>query len=228
MDRDSLVTAPQSVKHAGTTGVRRGPSEAGVFLAELARCRRALARDMAARNTSLTPGQVNLAVQEIIDRVVFLRIAAAHGTEVRGQLQRLLDGPDIHGELVKLSRHVGERYHPGLFEPGEPTLALRVGDDALARILRRLCDPESPHESPVLSAAILGQAYEQFLGQVRNAGGIYYTPAPIVDHILDTTLSPLLNDRSPQSAAGHDDTPNRHPLRVLDPSCGSGIFLLGA
>ena len=33
MDRDSLVTAPQSVKHAGTTGVQRGPSEAGVFLA---------------------------------------------------------------------------------------------------------------------------------------------------------------------------------------------------
>ena len=228
MDRDSLVTVAQSVQHAGPTGVQHGPSEVGVFLAELARWRRALARDMAARNTSLTPGQLNLAVQEIIDRVVFLRIAAAHGTEVRGQLRRLLDGPDIHGELVKLSRRVGERYHPGLFEPGEPTLALRVGDDALARILRRLCDPESPHASPVLSAAILGQAYEQFLGQVRNAGGIYYTPAPIVDHILDTTLSPLLNDRSPQSAAGNDDAPNRHPLRVLDPSCGSGIFLLGA
>src|SRR6516225_9247169 len=120
MDRDSLVTAPQSVKHAGTTGVQRGPSEADVFLAELARWRHVLARDMAARNTSLTPGQLNLAVQEIIDRVVFLRVAAAHGTEVRGQLHRLLDGPDIHGELVKLSRRVGQRYHPGLFEPGEP------------------------------------------------------------------------------------------------------------
>jgi hypothetical protein len=262
------MTAPRSLisyqavrgrspdKQAGAVRVQRGASAIGsIFLAELEQWRGGLAQDIAARNTSLTPGQLNLAVQEILDRVVFLRIAEARGIEVRGQLQRFLDGPDIYGELVKLFRRAGERYNSGLFnfscevnrpeEPDDLTPALLVGDDALARILRRLYCPESPYDFSVLPAAILGQIYEQYLGQVvtlngghqadgvlkpevRKAGGVYYTPAPIVDYVLDATLSPLLKDRSPQSVAGQDGTANRHPLRVLDPSCGSGTFLLGA
>ena len=247
------MTAPQSLLSGqavtGTSAV------SGIFLAELKQWRRALARDIAARNTTLTPGQLNLTVQEIIIRVVFLRMAEARGLEVHGQLQRLLDKPGIYSELGKLFRADG-CYSPGLMadsgrdvkrpeEPHEPGPALRVGDDALARILRRLSCPESPVACPALPPAILGQVYEQLPGQVitpngghqadavlkpeaRKAGGIYYTPAPIVDHMLDAALSPLLKGRSPQSVAGRDSTRNGHPLRVLDPSCGSGTFLLGA
>ena len=248
------MTAPQSLLSGqavtGTSAV------SGIFLAELKQWRRALARDIAARNTTLTPGQLNLTVQEIIIRVVFLRMAEARGLEVHGQLQRLLDKPGIYSELGKLFRRADGRYSPGLMadsgrdvkrpeEPHEPGPALRVGDDALARILRRLSCPESPVACPALPPAILGQVYEQLPGQVitpngghqadavlkpeaRKAGGIYYTPAPIVDHMLDAALSPLLKGRSPQSVAGRDSTRNGHPLRVLDPSCGSGTFLLGA
>ena len=248
------MTAPQSLISGQAVS---GTSEAGsIVLAEVDQWRRALARDMAARNTTLTPGQLNLAVRDIIVRVVFLRMAEARGIEVHGQLQRLLDGPGIDSELGKLFRRADERYGSGLRAgsgrdgkrpevPHEPGPALRVGDDTLARILRRLYGPESPFEFPALPPAILGQVYEQFPGQVitlnaghqadvvlkpeaRKAGGVYYTPAPIADHMLDATLSPLLTGRSPQSAAGRDSTRNRHPLRVLDPSCGSGTFLLGA
>jgi hypothetical protein len=247
------MTAPQSLLSCQTAG---GTTEAGrIFLAELEQWRRALARDIAARNTSLTPGQLHLAVQEIINRVLFLRLAEARGIGVHGQLQRLLDRPDIYSELGKLFRRADERYDLGLLnsgrdvkrpeEPHELGPALRVGDDALARILRRLYCPESPYEFSALPAAILGQVYEQFLGRVitlnggqradvvrkpeaRKEGGVYYTPAAIVDYMLDAILSPLLQGRSPQSVAGRDSTRNRHPLRVLDPSCGSGTFLLGA
>jgi len=248
------MTAPQSLVSGQAVS---GTSEAGsIVLAEVDQWRRALARDMAARNTTLTPGQLNLAVRDIIVRVVFLRMAEARGIEVHGQLQRLLDGPGIDSELGKLFRRADERYGSGLRAgsgrdgkrpevPHEPGPALRVGDDTLARILRRLYGPESPFAFPALPPAILGQVYEQFPGQVitlnaghqadvvlkpeaRKAGGVYYTPAPIADHMLDATLSPLLTGRSPQSAAGRDSTRNRHPLRVLDPSCGSGTFLLGA
>lgn len=248
------MTAPQSLISGQAVS---GTSEAGsIFLAEVDQWRRALARDIAARNTTLTPGQLNLAVRDIIVRVVFLRMAEARGIEVHGQLQRLLDGPGIDSELGKLFRRADERYGSGLRAgsgrdgkrpevPHEPGPALRVGDDTLARILRRLYGPESPCALPALPPAILGQVYEQFPGQVitlnaghqadvvlkpeaRKAGGVYYTPAPIADYMLDATLSPLLKGRSPQSAAGRDSTRNRHPLRVLDPSCGSGTFLLGA
>jgi hypothetical protein len=243
-------------KYAETIRVKRGTSEVdSIFLAELEQWRRNLAQDIALRNGSLTPRQLNFAVQQTIDRIVFLRIAEARGIEVYGQLQSLMTQSNIYDELVKLFHRADERYNSGLFhfrreadwpeEPDELTLTLKIGDDVLSRIFRRLYYPESPYEFSVLPTAILGQVYEQFLGQiitltrdhqaeivpkpeVRKAGGVYYTPTPIVDYILENSLSQLLKDRSPQSVAGQDRSRNRHPLRVLDPSCGSGTFLLGA
>src|SRR5215471_13677124 len=111
------------------------------FLAELEGWRRALARDIAARNTFLDSDQLDVVVQETIGRIVFLRIAEARGIEVSGQLRSLLNGPDIYGELEKLFRRAGARYNSGLFdfrgdvilpdEADELAPSLRVGDDAL-------------------------------------------------------------------------------------------------
>jgi type I restriction-modification system DNA methylase subunit len=55
--------------------------------------------------------------------------------------------------------------------------------------------------------------------EVRKAGGVYYTPAYIVDYIVERTVGRLLTNRSPAQAA---------KLRILDPACGSGSFLIGA
>ena len=52
----------------------------------------------------------------------------------------------------------------------------------------------------------------------RRARGMFYTPAPIVDYMVSTTLSRLLADRTPEELTG---------LQVLDPSCGCGAFLIG-
>ena len=51
----------------------------------------------------------------------------------------------------------------------------------------------------------------------RRARGAWYTPAPLVAHVLDQSLDPVLASRS--SADG---------LRVLDPACGDGRFLVAA
>ena len=62
---------------------------------------------------------------------------------------------------------------------------------------------------------ILGSAYEQFLGkviridkahrakieekpEVRKAGGVYYTPQYIVDYIVQKTVGPLLDEKTPK------------------------------
>jgi type I restriction-modification system DNA methylase subunit len=54
---------------------------------------------------------------------------------------------------------------------------------------------------------------------VRKAGGVYYTPAYIVEYIVKQTMGKLLEGKTPKPAAR---------LRILDPACGSGSFLLGA
>lgn len=133
--------------------------------------------------------------------------------------------------------------------PDELTLGLTIDDKLLKDILRRLYYPESPYEFSVLPADILGQVYEQFLGkvirltpghravveekpEVRKAGGVYYTPTYIVDYIVEHTVGKLLEGRTPQEVSGLTPAwkPSKklHPLRVLDPACGSGSFLLGA
>ncbi|MBC8353134.1 MAG: N-6 DNA methylase [Planctomycetes bacterium] len=65
-----------------------------------------------------------------------------------------------------------------------------------------------------------------------KAKGVYYTPSPVVDYIVRTTLSPLLEGKSPMQLAGRTHSWERdydsHPLTILDPACGTGNFPLGA
>ncbi len=81
--------------------------------------------------------------------------------------------------------------------------------------------------------------YEQFLGkiirltpkhqakieekpEVRKAGGVYYTPTYIVDYIVKNTVGKLLEGKKPGPRGSVSN------LRILDPACGSGSFLIGA
>jgi hypothetical protein len=54
---------------------------------------------------------------------------------------------------------------------------------------------------------------------VRKATGTFYTPQPIAAYLIRQTLHPLVRDATPEQILG---------LRVLDPSMGSGAFLVGA
>jgi hypothetical protein len=55
--------------------------------------------------------------------------------------------------------------------------------------------------------------------EVKKAGGVYYTPTYIVGYIVKNTMGKLLEGKTPRQI---------NTLRVLDPACGSGSFLLGA
>ena len=62
-------------------------------------------------------------------------------------------------------------------------------------------------------------------GNARKLTGSYYTPACLVELTLKTSLDPLLEDccKDPSQAKER-----LRALRVIDPACGSGHFLLGA
>jgi len=113
---------------------------------------------------------------------------------------------------------------------------LKLDDKTLKPILTSLYFPESPYEFSVLPVEVLGNVYEQFLGrviklteghrakveekpEVKKAGGVYYTPAYIVEYIVKNTVGVVVAGRSPAQLRG---------FRVLDAACGSGSFLLGA
>ncbi len=134
--------------------------------------------------------------------------------------------------------------------PDELTPGLIIDDGVLKDIIKGLYYPECPYEFSVLPPEILGQVYEQFLGkvirltaggrakiedkpEVKKAGGVYYTPTYIVDYIVKHTVGKLLEGRTVKwIARDKRRKANRprldKPLRILDPACGSGSFLLGA
>lgn len=60
-------------------------------------------------------------------------------------------------------------------------------------------------------------------GNARKTSGSYYTPDSLVQCLLDSTLNPVL-DKAEQKG-GADEILK---LKVIDPACGSGHFLLGA
>lgn len=67
---------------------------------------------------------------------------------------------------------------------------------------------------------------ESTKGSARKLTGSYYTPATLVNEIIRTTLEPVLAEtvrKNPQ-----DPRMALLSLRIIDPSCGSGHFLLAA
>ncbi len=234
---------------------KRGTSEVDVeFLKEIEGWRDALARNIALRNKDLSSDDLNAAVQRTIDRVVFLRMAEDRGLEPDQQLLKLCERAEIYPRFMSdLCRRANQKYNSGLFHfqkesgvseaPDRITPKLAVDDKVFKPILQSLYFAHgSPYHFGVLPVEILGTVYERFLGkvirltaghqakveekpEVRKAGGVYYTPAYIVDYIVKHTVGRQVEGRSPAQLAGGKAKP---PFRVLDMACGSGSFLLGA
>ena len=235
-------------RYVQDTKAKKGTTEVDDdFLKSIEGWRELLARNIALRNPSArSESTLNYAVQMTIDRLIFLRICEDRGIEPEFQLRDLTTTPGIYPRLVNLYIKADQKYNSGLFHfsaekgqtTGEDTFTpnLVIDDKALKEIITSLYYPESAYAFNVIPVEILGQVYEQFLGkvirltaggqakveekpEVRKAGGVYYTPRYIVDYIVENTVGKLLEGKTPKEAA---------ELRIVDPACGSGSFLLGA
>jgi type I restriction-modification system DNA methylase subunit len=221
---------------------KRGTQEVdAAFLEQIEGWRDILANNLILRNSHLTSRQLNFTVQQTIDRIVFLRICEDRGIEKYGQLLKLIHSKNIYSQLLQHFYHADARYNSGLFhfqteqhreQPDLLTPLLQIDDKPLKDILKHLYYPASPYEFSVLSADILGQIYEQFLGkvihltahrsaivedkpEVKKAGGVFYTPIYIVDYIVKNTIGVLLADKQLKKPP---------ILKIIDPACGSGSF----
>lgn len=168
-------------------------------------------------------------------------LAVTNGPQIYPRLGKLFrDADDRYNSGIFHFPAAGKKPDPDRAEPPDDlTLDLTIGDDTIRKIVRDLYDSPTLYTSyafAVIPPEILGQVYERFLGkvirltpshnvrieqkpEVRKAGGVYYTPAYIVDYIVKHTVGKLLEGRSPKEAAR---------LTIVDPASGSGSFLIGA
>ena len=234
-------------KYAQDNTAKKGTTKVDdAFLQEIETWRTLLAHNIALRNQKITDErQLNFAVQMTIDRIIFLRISEDRSIEPENQLLEMSKSPSIYQSLLALFQRADIKYNSGLFHfKAESdnknhvdtfTPALAIDDKVLKQIIKSLYYP-CPYIFKEIPVEILGQVYEQFLGkvirltpagqakieekpEVRKAGGVYYTPKYIVDYIVENTVGKLLEGKTPDEAS---------QLKIVDPACGSGSFLLGA
>ena len=216
------------------------------FLEFMKRWRRELAQEVAKRNKEFDETQIDYETQAFLNKVIFLRILEDRGLEAPNSLYKLVnDVQEISKKLSSYFSRANDRYNSGLFsglglgseDLHKSGLKLDISDELLTNFINSLYYP-NPYEFSVMPADILGQIYEIMLAEdvtlvnnktreievslkpeVKKKGGVFYTPTPIVDYIIEETISPLIEGKSPTAL---------RKLRIVDPACGSGTFLVAA
>ena len=225
-------------KYNADTKSKKGTESVDIdFLNSLDDLRTKLASNISKLN-SLSLRDLNFAVQHIIDRIIFLRVAEDRGVENYGDLREACCGNNYYKNIVEIFKKADGKYNSGIFDFSKDKITqnIEVDNKVIKEIINDLYYPKSPYEFSVISVEIIGNAYEQFLGktitignnskakielkpEVRKAGGVYYTPEYIVDYIVENTVGEKIKGKTPKEIAN---------IKIVDPACGSGSFLIGA
>ena len=206
------------------------------FLEQITEWRETLAKNIALRNKELSVEELNEAVQRILDRLLFIRNLEDREIEPENTLlEKTKAQADVYKSIIPVFRNLDNVYNGLLFKK-HFSEDLNVDDKALKDIIKNMCYPVSPFQFDVIEPEILGRIYEKFLGskirlteshqakveekmEVRKAGGVYYTPEYIVDYIVKNTVGKKIEGLTPEEIK---------KIKIVDPACGSGSFLLGA
>ena len=208
-----------------------------------------------AYNEQVAPAEVDHAVQRLLDRLIFIRTAEdkhieeQHLRPLVRELRQANRMSRLWPEVLALFREFNRHYNSQLFarqrldELDTEHEPIRVTIEGLYGTRNGSIE----YDFSAIDADVLGGAYEQYLGQLakaspvprarlqaedalrqaehadtrqfRKANGVYYTPKWVVRLIVEGTLGRVLDERTPEEVRN---------IRVLDPACGSGSFLVEA
>lgn len=210
------------------------------LLNDLTRFRELLTKNILKNNPSkkLSGDELDESVQRILDRLIFIRTLEDKQLEapVLQSIIREERHKKIYKKLNQLFRKMDNIYNSKLFSP-HLCEELDIDDNILEKVIRGLfktSDNTVNYDFSAIDADVLGNMYEQYLGHIlkktekrakltsgkayRKEQGIYYTPTYIVDYIVKNTVGELAKNKK-------FDLDN---IKILDPACGSGSFLMKA
>lgn len=216
---------------------------------DLNECREELTRSLAICNPDVKPEDLDEGVQKLLDRLIFLRVAEDRNVEpnILRQLLResehAKEGSFLYEAMAKQFRELDVIYNSNLFQP-HPFEKWEEYGGATKETVKMLYGKQGyyDYDFKIMPADVLGTVYENYLGYrlsqqrskkkrpkemelSRDAGkrkeqGIYYTPTYIVDYIVRHALLPVLDTC--------DTVEKLMRVKVVDPACGSGSFLIKA
>jgi type I restriction-modification system DNA methylase subunit len=203
------------------------------FLQQIEHWREIISRNLHQRNPELNQKEINYLVQQLINRILFLRICEDRNLEEYKSLGEVTD----YQELRSLFQEAESKYDSDLFDFIDDKLTNKVNlsPEILINIFEDLYYPESPYAFSVVDPGILGEIYEHFISreiifengtiqivekpEISANQGAVSTPSFIAEKIVEKTLSPLLTGKAPAELKDQ---------KIIDLSCGSGTFLIHA
>lgn len=178
------------------------------------------------------PSLIGLWVQIIINRILFIRVCESKGLEEEGLLQQFAE--QDFWENFKNSSYLDfyEHYDGPIFSRIGAIHNLHIDNAVFAELLNFLYYP-SPYRFDVLPVKSISDIYDIFLArrlaivdgvaedtikdEYRKTRGAVVTPTHIVRKVIDKTM--------PQSYLDDMSLDDLLLVKVLDPACGSGVFL---
>jgi len=197
---------------------------------------------------------VDEGVQKVLDRIMFIRVAEDRNIEqqtlrplIREWQVRWNSGKKdklLYQYMIDKFIELNDVYNSHIFSKHSSD-TWEEHKNVIEEIIEKFYGKEDYYEYDfkVMPADVLGTVYEQYLGhrllqspqgdlfdtkdfklakdaKKRKEQGIYYTPSFIVDYIVKQALSPMLEKCKTIA--------DLQKIKVLDPACGSGSFLVKA
>lgn len=213
------------------------------LLLDFTKFRQLLSQSIATLNEEkrLTEEILDESVQRILDRLIFIRNAEDRELEEPKLLPifrnwKSGDDKNLIHSVRKEFDYFDKNYDSSIFDK-QICDELDIDNEALGKIISGLYYTSNgmhSYDFSAIEADVLGNIYEQYLGHILNKNknkatitesyikrkeqGIYYTPTFVVDYIIKNTLRRFLKLNNK----------NIEKLKVLDPACGSGSFLIKA
>ena len=208
-------------------------------------CRARLTKAFRQWNTGVDRDLIDEGVQKLLDRLIFIRVAEDRKIEP-SILIPLLHQWESGGKagstspyqaMVEKFRELDKIYDSNLFSP-HPFEQWEEFSGETEKVIKILYGDKDyfEYDFSAIPADVLGAVYENYLGykmeqskkdvdlskdkRKRKEQGIYYTPRFIVDYIVQNAVGPVLD-----KCQSINDLKK---IKVLDPACGSGSFLVAA
>ena len=208
-----------------------------VLLSSLESARDLLARRLVQDHHTVTDPDLNYTAVSSILQILFLKTGQEYGFVEPGTLTALAGCDRIAQRMVRACSDAG--FSPEqFFEKGPEGTRTFPGlpDDPLREIIQKLVQPDVPVPSSGLPLEELVAVLEQFLGTRMQAaescrvnrvgksallytGAVDVPPQIVVEKLVSEAIGGI-TDRSAMSG--------KTVHRILDPACGSGLFLLAA
>lgn len=194
-----------------------------------------------------TGSAIDYCVQHLLERIIFCRMLEDSGGDPDRRLADALEKwkagdrrVQFYSDgLVDFFGRMHKQYDSTIFDQDRIDRLSIANKDFIPLLESFYQDPDTQlrYRFDAIELDILGHTYENYLSAVitakrkrgnekdvksfvRKQSGIYYTPTFLVNHLVHATVGEKLKGcKTPGDALR---------LRVLDPACGSGTFLVSA